>query len=91
LKMLAGKEMYIAQFYDKRKMYEAARGRYETILKSYPNLGLDAEALYGAAKTSFQIGERDRGLQHLKNLYSQYPSSNEAKKAKDDFKEFGAN
>lgn len=90
LKMLADKEMYIAKFYDKRKMFEAARGRYETVLKSYPNLGLDAEALFGAAKCSFETGERDRGLQHLKNLYSQYPSSSEAKKAKDDFKKFGA-
>lgn len=90
LKMLANKELYIAKFYDKRSMYEAARGRYETILKSYPNLGLDAEALFGAAKCSFETGERDRGLQHLKNLYSQYPSSSEAKKAKDEFKKFGA-
>jgi outer membrane protein assembly factor BamD len=91
LKMLAGKEMYIAKFYDKRKMYESALHRYETILKSYPNLGLDSEALYGAAKCSFETGEKDRGLLHVKNLYSQYPSSSEAKRAKDDFKKFGAN
>lgn len=90
LKMLAEKEMYIAKFYEKRKEYDSARGRFETVLKSYPNLGYDPEALYGAALSSFESGEKDRGLQHLKNLYSQYPSSNEAKRAKDDFKKFGA-
>ena len=88
--MLAQKEMYIAHFYAKRNQYDSARGRYEQVLKSYPNLGYDAEALYGAAKSSFESGDKDRGLQHLKNLYSQYPSSNEAKRAKDDFKKFGA-
>ncbi len=90
LKMLAQKEMYVAAFYTKRNKYDSARGRFETVLKSYPNLGYDAEALYGAAKSSFESGDKDRGLQHLKNLYSQYPSSNEAKRAKDDFKKFGA-
>ncbi len=91
LKMLAEKEMYIAKFYDRRKNWDSSVNRYETILKSYPNLGFDAEALYGAANSSFESGDKDRGLQHLTNLYSQYPSSNEAKKAKDDFKKFGAN
>lgn len=90
LKMLAEKEIYIAKFYDKRKFWESSVTRYEQVLKSYPNLGYDAEALYGAAQSSFENGEKDRGLQHLKNLYSQYPSSNEAKKAKDELKKFGA-
>jgi len=90
LKMLAQKELYIANFYVKQNQFDSARGRYETILKSYPNLGYDSEALYGAAKSSFESGDKDRGLQHLKNLYSQYPSSDEAKRAKNDFKKFGA-
>ncbi|HVK62183.1 MAG TPA: outer membrane protein assembly factor BamD [Bdellovibrionales bacterium] len=85
LKMLGEKEMYIAAFYTKRDMYESALKRFEYILKTYPNLGFDAPALYGAAKSAFETGEKERGNQHLKNLYSLYPSSDEAKRAKDDF------
>lgn len=91
LKMLAGKEMYIARFYVKNKRCDSAIGRFERVVKTYPNLGFDPEALYGAASCSFQTGERDRGNQHLKNLFSLYPSSNEAKRAKDEFKTSGQN
>ena len=90
LKMLAEKEMYVANFYTKRKQYDSAVKRYETILKSYPNLGFDAPALFGAAKSAFETGEKDRGNQHLKNLFSLYPSSDEAKRARDEFKKYGA-
>lgn len=82
LKMLAEKEMYIADFYAKRGMYDSALGRYETVLKRYPNLGLDAAALYGAAKSAIKSGERERGQQYLKNLYALYPDSEEARRAK---------
>ncbi|MES2854566.1 MAG: outer membrane protein assembly factor BamD [Bdellovibrionota bacterium] len=85
LKMLGEKEMYIASFYLKRKQFDSALKRYEMLIKTYPNLGFDAAALYGAAKSSFEVGEKERGNQHLKNLYSLYPSSDEAKRAKDDF------
>lgn len=91
LKMLADKEMYIARFYSKKKMYDSALKRYEGILKSYPNLGLDSEALYGAAKCAFETGEKDRGQQHLKNLYSLFPSSDEAQRAKNEFQKYGSN
>lgn len=84
LKMLAQKEMYIANFYAKRKMYDSALKRYETVLKQYPNLGLDAEALYGAARSAIRAGERDRGQQHLKNLYSLFPNTDEARRAKNE-------
>ena len=91
LKMLAEKELYVADFYEKRKNYDSAMKRFEAVLKSYPNLGFDARALYGAAQAAFESGEKDRGSQHLKNLYSLYPSSDEAKRARDEFTKYGAN
>jgi outer membrane protein assembly factor BamD len=90
-KMLAEKELYIADFYMKHEQYDSAVKRYEGALKNYPGLGYDSRALYGAAKSAFESGERDRGQTHLKNLYSLYPSSEEAKKAKDEFKKYGEN
>jgi outer membrane protein assembly factor BamD len=91
LHMLAGKEMYIAGFYDKKKMYDSAMKRYEGVLKSYPNAGYDAQALYGAAKGAFNTGEKDRASQHLKNLYSLFPTSSEAQRAKNEFEKLGTN
>lgn len=91
LRKLAGKEMYVAEFYAKRDQYGSALKRYEAVLKSYPNLGFDAAALYGAAKSAFETGEKDRGTQHLKNLLSLFPSSDEAKRAKNEFEESRTN
>lgn len=91
LKMQAQKEMYVADFYAKRSSYDSALKRYETVLKSYPNLGYDAPALLGAARSAFETGERDRALQHMRNLQSLYPSSDEAKRAKNEFEKYGAN
>jgi outer membrane protein assembly factor BamD len=91
LKMLAGKEMYVGDFYAKKSQYDSALKRYETVLKNYPNLGFDPQALYGAAKSAFETGEKERGIQHAKNLYSLYPASDEAKRAKNDFQKYGAN
>jgi outer membrane protein assembly factor BamD len=82
VKMLAEKELYIADFYARTKKCDSALKRYETVLAKYPNQGLAAKALYGAAKCSFEIGEKERGNQHLKNLTKLYPSTEEAKRAK---------
>lgn len=84
LKMLAEKELYIANFYTKKKMFDSALKRYETVLKTYPNLGLDAAALFGAARSALKIGERERGQQYLKNLYALFPNSAEAQRAKNE-------
>ncbi len=91
LHMLASKEIYIARFYDKHKKYDSAEKRYEGLLKTYPNIGFDAQALYGAANAAFQQGDKDRTSQHLKNLYSLFPDSNESKRAKNEFKQLGTN
>ena len=91
LHMLAEKEMYIANFYTKHETYDSALKRYEYLLKTYPNQGFDASALYGAARSAFKSGEKERGQQHLKNLYSLYPSSDEAKRAKNEFEKLGSN
>jgi outer membrane protein assembly factor BamD len=91
LRMLAEKEMYVANFYSKRNNHDSALKRYESLLKRYPNQGFDAQALYGAAKSAYESGEKDRGRQHLRNLYSLYPNSEEAKRARNEFEKLGSN
>lgn len=91
LRMLTEKEIYIARFYFIRDMYDSALKRYEYVLKTYPNLGYDSTALFGASKSAFETGEKDRGLQHYKNLNSLFPSSEEAKRARSEFGKYGIN
>ncbi len=88
LKMLADKELYIANFYFKRKQWGSALGRYEAILRTYANVGGYAQqALYGAAVSSRESGDRDKMARFVRTLISQYPDSSEATKAKSEFRD----
>lgn len=91
LKKQAEKEMYIANFYFIRDMYDSALKRFEVVLKTYPNLGFEPKALYGAAKSAFEVGEKDRAEQHSKNLRAAFPESSEAKQAASEFRKYGTN
>lgn len=84
--MLAGKEMYIANYYSKQENALSALGRYEFVLNKYPQSDYESQALFGAAKNAFRIGEIDRGKSHYDQLIKLYPQSDEAKRANDEFK-----
>ncbi len=85
LEMLADKEFYIANFYYIRDHYEAALGRFEVLLKKYPGLGHDREALYKATDTAYQIKEFPKAKKFYEYLVQNYGDSDEAQKAKRDF------
>ncbi|MBX3017015.1 MAG: outer membrane protein assembly factor BamD [Bdellovibrionaceae bacterium] len=77
LKKLGAKEMYIADFYFKRKVYASALTRYEGLLRTYPNLGFDALALSRAAQSAAHAGELDRAKQLVARLKTQFAGSSE--------------
>lgn len=86
VRMQADKELYIANFYFKKKQYGSALGRYETILRSYANVsGFPQQALYGAAVSAKETGDRDKMTRFVKSLLTQFPESSEATKAKSEF------
>ena len=85
LKMLGDKELYIAQFYFKKKQYESALGRYEGLLRMYPRYEQIALALLGAAQSAHHSGEMDKKQRFLRALYAQHPSSDEAGRARAEF------
>ena len=88
LRMLADKELYIANFYMMKKQYGSALGRYERLLQVYGNIsGFGPPALYGAAYSAKQTGDRDKQARFVKTLISQYPDSSEASKAKSEFRD----
>lgn len=80
--MLAEKENYIAHFYFIREFYGSALGRYETVLKNYPNQSLAPQALYGAAVSAYETKEFTKAKEYYDELISQYPDSAEASKAR---------
>lgn len=86
LKMLAGKEEYIAAFYFKREMYDSALPRYEGLVSKYPKLGFDEKALYGAAVSANKIGDSFKAKKYLNELMTKFPNSSEAKSAEREVK-----
>ena len=82
LKMLAGKEDYIGEFYFIRQKYDSALIRYEGLLQKYPDLGFDAKALSRAAIAAAKLGEQDRSKKFLSELEKRFPGSDELSAAK---------
>ena len=88
LRMLADKELYIANFYLKKKQYGSALGRYESLLRQYGNIvDFGPPALYGAAVSAKETGDRDKQNRFVNTLLTQYPGSSEASKAKSEFRD----
>ena len=88
-KMLAEKELYIAEFYFKREKYDSALTRYELLLKKYPKLGFDAKALSQAAISANRNGDLDRARKHLAELAKQFPGSSELTAAREELSNRG--
>jgi outer membrane protein assembly factor BamD len=86
LVMQAQQELYVANFYMRRQQYDSALRRFETVIKTYPGLGLDAEALLGAVQSAMRSGEKEVAVGHFKNLIAKFPQSDEAKRAKNELK-----
>ena len=82
LKMLAEKEYYIGNFYFIRDSYESALGRFEDVLKKYPKLGFDAQALLGAAVSAYKIQDLGKAKTYFQQLTSEHSNSPEAEKAR---------
>jgi outer membrane protein assembly factor BamD len=86
LKLVAGKEEYIAVFYFKREMFDSALPRYELIISKYQNLGFDEKAYYGAAVSANKIGDSFKAKKYLSELLAKYPKSSEAALAQKEIK-----
>lgn len=82
LKMLAEKEFYIGHFYFIRDDFESALGRFEDLLQRYPNLGMDAKALYGAAVSAHKIKDVAKAKSYYQKLITMFGGSEEAEKAR---------
>lgn len=78
---LADHEMYVAKFYFDRERYRAAAGRATVLLKDYPGVGIEKEALWLAAQSHWELEEFDKAEQELAQLTKEHSGSDEAKEA----------
>jgi outer membrane protein assembly factor BamD len=80
---LADHEMYVARFYMRHEHWVAAAGRAEGIVRDYPSLGLDAEALWISADAHFRADERTAAKASAERLQKDFPGTREAAAASD--------
>lgn len=79
IRKMAEKEIYVADFYYKKKYYESALARYEYVLKEYSNLGFDEKALARAAYAAHKVGEIKKSRQYADRVRSYKSKSDETK------------
>lgn len=79
VKRLAEKELYIADFYFKKKQYVASLARYEYFLKEYKGLGYDEKALARAAYSAYKVGNPQKSRRYAEEVSALGGKSDETK------------
>ena len=82
LDRLAQKELYIADFYYKKKFYDSAERRYQSTLSRYPGLGYDARALKGWGLALVAQGQKQKAEVLLERLKKEHANSSELRELK---------
>ncbi len=71
---IADYELYVARFYYKKESYRAALNRCEKLLKDYPGSSAEKDALYYAALSHMELGEKDLARARFETLAEKYPT-----------------
>lgn len=79
--LLAKREIYIGNFYFKKKSYKAAAGRYQEVIDAYPDTNRLEEALYKLGEARFRGGELTDALEPLRRVVNEYPGGDYSGKA----------
>jgi outer membrane protein assembly factor BamD len=77
--MLNEKELYIADFYFKNKMFDSALNRYEMSYKKFSGFGLDARSVVGAIRSARELNDTQKEKRYLEILNAKFGDSSEAK------------
>lgn len=72
---LAAHENYVADFYYNREHYLSASFRYAALLKDFPNLGYDEEALFRLGKCYFNTKMYANAKDTFKRLHNAFPAT----------------
>lgn len=75
-------QFWIGEVYYRQKWYEKAILEYQKVIENYPKGNKVSAALLKQGFSFFNLGDKSNGRLVLKELIKKYPSSNEAKIAK---------
>ncbi len=81
--ILAEYEFYVGEFYFKKGSHKAAAGRFDKLVKNYPNSRKEAESLYYLGVSYKNLGDMDKSIEALTSLIEKYPTVELAKEAKE--------
>lgn len=80
--MLNEKELYVADYYFKQKLYDSATLRYINSYKKFPDFGLQPRSLAGVIKSSAKLNDEEKLKTYKDLLMTKFPDSDEAKAIK---------
>jgi len=72
---LAGRELYIAKYYYKRRKYQGAKGRLKGLVQLYPKVKIVDEALFYLGSCYLKLGESEAARSVFTNLVQNHPDS----------------
>ena len=74
LDRLSEYELYVGNFYYKKRAYKAAIGRLDALLRDYPGSSAEKDALYYLGLALTELGDKARAMAVLETLMKKYPS-----------------
>ncbi|MBI5509639.1 MAG: outer membrane protein assembly factor BamD [Deltaproteobacteria bacterium] len=80
---LAEHELYVASFYFKRGRFAAAAARADGLVRDYPGLGLDRDALLISMRAHAKTGANEPAAAAAARLQKDFPNTSEAREAAD--------
>ncbi len=83
VRLLAAHELYVARFYIRRDHPEAAVGRLQTLVTTYPGSGYEPEALLLLGDTYLELKKPKEAKEAFQELAQHFPTSDYAGKARD--------
>ncbi len=81
--VLAEYELYVGKFYFKKGSYRAAIGRFEGILRDYPDSRPEAEALYYIGLSYKKMGDHEKATEAFNTLIERFPNTEFSRKAEE--------
>ncbi|MEW6108594.1 MAG: outer membrane protein assembly factor BamD [Nitrospirota bacterium] len=79
---MADYEFLVGEFYLGKESYDAAIGRFEELLKRFPDYKKEANVLLNLGISYKKIGRKEKSEEYLKRLLEKYPDSPQISEAK---------
>lgn len=80
--IIAEYEFLVGKFYYKKGSYNAAVGRFEGLLKNYPDYKGEANVLFFTGMSFRKLGQKEKASEYLTLFMEKYPNSKLVKDAK---------